>query len=289
MIKRILGMMPKTEVDDSFSPSSFVLKLATVSKTDYDNVAYPNSDNGADLRVLMVCTEERHMEMKNGLKFSSGNHPVEMLVPMLHLQAAGFKIDIFTPTGDSVKIEMWAFPNEDEAVKRIYNQYREQFESPGSLQDLAKDPNKAASSYIGMFIPGGHGAMLGLPTNRDLGQLLHSFSQNNRCVMALCHGPAALLAASQIETPGDGFLYDGYEMVIFPDFMDQLNPVYGYLPGKLPWYAGISLEKLGVKIKNKYNYGAVYQDRKLITGDGPNVANEFGKMSAKALLSEVNF
>jgi len=29
--------------------------------------------------------------MKNGKKFSTGNHPVEMLVPMLHFKKAGFE------------------------------------------------------------------------------------------------------------------------------------------------------------------------------------------------------
>lgn len=43
--------------------------------------------------------------------FSSGNHPVEMLLPVLHLDAAGFEVDIATISGDLVKFEMWAFPN----------------------------------------------------------------------------------------------------------------------------------------------------------------------------------
>lgn len=51
--------------------------------------------------------------MENGKKFSTGNHPIEMLAPMLHLEQAGFEIGIYTPTGDSVKIEMWAMPEED--------------------------------------------------------------------------------------------------------------------------------------------------------------------------------
>lgn len=61
--------------------------------------------------------------MKNGKKFSTGNHPVETLVPFLHYEAAGFEIDIFTPTGKPVILEMWAFPNEDEAVSGILKKY----------------------------------------------------------------------------------------------------------------------------------------------------------------------
>lgn len=67
----------------------------------------------------MVCTEERNMVMKKGKKFSTGNHPVEMLVPMLHYTNAGFEIDVYTPTGDPVKIEMSAMPSEDKNVVSI--------------------------------------------------------------------------------------------------------------------------------------------------------------------------
>ena len=58
----------------------------------------------------MVCTEEKNMTMANGKIFSTGNHPVEIGLPMLHLLNAGFDIDIVTPTGNPVKIEMWAMP-----------------------------------------------------------------------------------------------------------------------------------------------------------------------------------
>ena len=46
----------------------------------------------------MACTEERNVTLVNGQKFSPGNHPVEMGLPMLRLLAAGFKIDIVTST-----------------------------------------------------------------------------------------------------------------------------------------------------------------------------------------------
>jgi hypothetical protein len=37
--------------------------------------------------------------MANGKKFSTGNHPVEMTLPILQILSAGFKIDVITPTG----------------------------------------------------------------------------------------------------------------------------------------------------------------------------------------------
>ena len=63
------------------------------------------------------------MTMKNGKMFSTGNHPVEALLPMLHLRNAGFDFEIATPNGKPVVFEMWAFPLEDDQVNDIYNEY----------------------------------------------------------------------------------------------------------------------------------------------------------------------
>ena len=89
-IKAMFGMAPKDDGRGGFTPSSVALKLATKSKTDYDHAEYPDALQGSTAKVLMVCTEERYMTMANGVKFSTGNHPVEMMVPLLHLEKAGF-------------------------------------------------------------------------------------------------------------------------------------------------------------------------------------------------------
>ena len=44
----------------------------------------------------------------------------------------------------------------------------------------------------------------------------------------------------------------------------------------------------GVEIINKKANGSCCEDRKLITGDSPDAANEFGKLAARALLAEMN-
>jgi molecular chaperone Hsp31 and glyoxalase 3 len=159
----------------------------------------------------MVCTEERNMTMANGKKFSTGNHPVEMLLPMLHLKNAGFDIDIFTPNGESVKIEMWAMPKEDENVKSIYSEYKEQFEKPKKLSDFVNNSMNDNSDYIAIFIPGGHGAMLGLPENKDLNKLIHWSHKKKLFMLAICHGPAVLLAAN-LNSDKDSFIYKGYKI-----------------------------------------------------------------------------
>lgn len=74
---------PTSTEDGAYIPSPLALKLATSSTTDYDNTKYDNPYTG-NKKVLMICTEEQNMTMANGKKFSTGNHPVEILVPVLH-------------------------------------------------------------------------------------------------------------------------------------------------------------------------------------------------------------
>ena len=85
MLKNILGIAPKLESDGSYSPSKLALKLATVNKTDYEKISY-SKYNGKKSKILVVFTEQKNLKMKNGKLFSTGNHPIEALLPMLHLK-----------------------------------------------------------------------------------------------------------------------------------------------------------------------------------------------------------
>lgn len=287
MIKRLLGIAPKPTEDGAFSPSPLALKLATSAATDFDGTVYQNPYKGGKLKILMVCTEERHMVMANGKKFSTGNHPVEMMLPMLHLRNAGFDIDIITPTGKSVKIEMWAMPIKDKNVKEIYLQYKEQFEHPKSLADFVENSMVSSAEYIAIFIPGGHGAMLGLPQNNDLNKLMHWSHKKDLFMLTICHGPAALLAAN-FNNDKDSFIYNGYKIAAFPDAVDKQTPMIGYMPGHMPWKFGEKLTESGITIINKKADKTCHIDRKLISGASPKAANDFGKLSAVELLKEVD-
>ena len=215
------------------------------------------------------------------------------MVPLLHFKKAGFDVDVFTPTGEAVKVEQWAMPEDDDDVKQIYSEYESKFNNPNSIADFVKNDMAKSDDYAAIFIPGGHGAMLGLPEDKNLGALLRWGHDNDLFTLAICHGPAALLAAdlNSPDSSDEGnserdFIFKGYKMVAFPTVMDKQMPKIGYLPGTMPWYFGEKLEDLGVTIDNKLASGQTHQDRKLISGDGPLAANNFGKISAKALLKE---
>ena len=290
--KDTLGLEAQETEAGIFIPSKSSLKLAAPSKTNYDHTEYDAPYTG-DKKILMVCTEEQYMTMENGKKFDTGNHPVEMMVPLLHFKQAGFKVDVFTPTGESVKVEQWAMPDKDDDVKKIYAEYESTLNNPKSIANFVKNDMADSEDYAAIFIPGGHGAMLGLPEDQNLGELLRWGHNRDLFTLAICHGPAALLAANLDGPNGSDksesdFIFKGYKMVAFPTGMDKQMPKIGYLPGTMPWYFGEKLEDLGVTISNKLASGQTHQDRKLISGDGPLAANEFGKISAKALLKALS-
>jgi molecular chaperone Hsp31 and glyoxalase 3 len=278
--RKLIGAAPTPTADGAFEPSSLALKLATSATTDFDGGIYDAPCAGKNHRVLMVCTEERDMVMANGKRFSTGNHPVEMGLPMLHLLNAGFEVDVVTPTGAPAKIEMWAMPVSDTDVMKLYRDYAQTFEKPGSLADFVANSMTPDSPYVAIYIPGGHGAMLGLPENKDLGSLLNWAHDRGMFTLGICHGLAALLAAQD----GNKFIYDGYEIAAFPDAVDKQTPIIGYMPGHMPWRFGEKLNALGVTIVNKKADDTCVVDRRLISGASPKAANAFGRLAATSLL-----
>lgn len=275
---------------DAWFPSPYSLTQYTAPKTDFDGANYPNAYKGGKWKVLLIATQERYLKMANGEFFSTGNHPVEMLLPMIHLDAAGFDIDIATLSGDPVKLEMWAFPNEDESIKAIYEKYKQKIRSPLNLHNVWGNGFSFTNDtpYLAVFIPGGHGVLNGIPFSATVGNVLRWAHENQRYFITLCHGPASMLAADIGKPEGSKFIYDGYQIDVFPDTLDdQANVEIGYIPGKMEWYVGERLRKLGITPLNRGIDGAVYRDRLVLSGDSPLASNNLGKLAAKTLLEEV--
>ena len=271
---------------NAYFPSEYSLSLYTSPKTDFKGFKFDKPYTGSKkYKILMVCSDERYVQMKNGKFFSTGNHPVETLLPMLHIDKAGFEIDVSTLSGNFAKLEMWAMPNVDKEVMAIYNKYLPKLDNPSKLSDILPEVTKENSPYLGVFFPGGHAALINLPESQDVKTILQWAMKNNKKIITLCHGPAALLAASINESK---FLFDGFEMAVFPDSLDEgANQDIGYMPGKLKWLLAEKLKSLGVKIVNKDITGLVHKDRNVLTGDSPLVANNLGILAAEELLTMV--
>lgn len=262
--------------DGTYDPSPFTLMIGT-SKTSSYVAQQHDAKYAGNKPILVVCTDDGKFTMENGRVFNTGNHPVEMLVPMLHFRDAGFTFEIATASGNPVVLEMWAYPTKDDNVKGLHESIASMMENPKKLSDI-----KSIDAYSAIFIPGGHGAMVNLPTNAALGRILHLAHDNGLPTVTLCHGPAALLA-TQADT-GKSFAYADYECFCFTDKTDGTTPSFGYLPGCMPWKCQEAIEKEGIKVMNTTETGAAMQFQELVTGDSPNAANNLGILAAPILV-----
>lgn len=278
---------PDPAESSAFFPSPFSLSQFVAPTTGAQPVTYPPLPAGARRKVLVVGTDQRYMLMANGLKFSTGNHPVETFLPIYHLDQAGYDIEVATVTGESVKIEMWAMPTEDELVLQTYRRHQHKFEHPKVLSEVVAHELGEHSPYAAVFLPGGHGAMLGLPTSLELQTVLRWAQAQERLVIALCHGPAALLAGAA-DGDAQGFPFKDHDICAFPDAIDRQTPEIGYIPGPMPWYMGDKLKALGLRILNEDITGRCHLDRNLLTGDSPLASDAIGRLAVQTLKERLN-
>lgn len=264
--------------DNAFFPSEYSLGEFTSPVSDLSDADYPRRHNGGK-KILVIAADERYLKTDTGALFSTGNHPVETLVPLYHLHAAGFEFDVATVSGQMAKFEYWAMPRQDPRIMPFFREYQSKFQSPEKLSDVVKGLN-GDSDYAAVFIPGGHGALIGLPDSDAVADTLRWAIHHDRFVISLCHGPAAFLSLRNGENP-----LKGYSICAFPDATDKQTPEMGYMPGHLTWYFGEELKAMGMTIINDDIDGSVNKDRYLLTGDSPFAANALGQLAAKELLA----
>lgn len=124
-----------------------------------------------------------------------------------------------------------------------------------------------AAAYDAVFMPGGHGPMVDLAKNADVGRVIEAVHAKRKTVAALCHGPAALMSTRKRNSDG-GWLFEGYKMTVFTD-----EEEYQTEPGKLgiPWRLEGEIKNLGGVVDSAATewISHVVVDRNLVTGQNP--------------------
>jgi putative intracellular protease/amidase len=135
-------------------------------------------------------------------------------------------------------------------------------------------------SFDALFLPGGHGAMVDLPSNADVGRAVRLLHLREKTVATVCHGPAAFLSAGS--GPDGAWLFDGYKLVSVTDEEEDQIP-FGKLG--MPWYLESELK----------NYGAIFDDgdaawvshvvvdRNLVTAQNPDSSEAMADAVLKKL------
>ncbi|MFC6937090.1 type 1 glutamine amidotransferase domain-containing protein [Actinomadura yumaensis] len=110
--------------------------------------------------------------------------------------------------------------------------------------------------YAAVVLPGGHGPVVDLFQDADLGRLLAKADKDGKPIGAVCHGPAALLSARDED---GGWLFAGRRMTAFTDEEERM---FGTAEGA-PWLLASRLRELG----GVHVEGAAYQQHNIIDGN----------------------
>jgi putative intracellular protease/amidase len=149
----------------------------------------------------------------------------------------------------------------DERLRRL--QEIPGFQRPVALTTLTEAD---MSEFDAVFAPGGHGPMVDLADNPDVGRLLAALQRKQAPIAALCHGPAILLSAPE---RADGlWLFDGYRMTSFTD--EEEDQTEAGLLG-MDWLLDVALKNAGAVFDDGPSawISHVVVDRNLITGQNP--------------------
>lgn len=252
------------------------------------------------VKILVYTSSATKIPLKEGGTHNVGIFLGELVDPVEPLVEAGHEIEFVSPDGKgcvidekSYNLTNWGLSKKKMEHAKHYFETRLQdlgISTPKKLSDLLADKEKL-SSYDVLFIPGGHAPMTDVlhkdwlvnnDLNKETGELLLHFHNSNKITAAICHGVAALAAASSVI---DQWIYEGYNMTCVSMAAEHVTediPFFG-IGGHMPDYPVHILERLGGKVHTKMlSFSNVINDRELITGQDPYSAKELGeKLLAK--------
>ncbi|WP_028801391.1 type 1 glutamine amidotransferase domain-containing protein [Streptomyces sp. 142MFCol3.1] len=214
-------------------------------------------------KILFVMTGVDHWTLADGTKHPTGFWAEEAAAPYEILTSAGHEIVVATPGGVVPTVDKGSLAPEvnggQEGADKVANVLAGMTElrNPIRLEDVNLD------DYAAVFYPGGHGPMEDLAVDATSGRLLIDTLTSGKPLGVVCHGPAALLAA----TRDDGTnAFAGYRVAAFTD----VEETQAGLADRAKWLLETRLVEAGVDVQVREPWAPnVVVDRSLVTGQNP--------------------
>ncbi|MDI9833161.1 type 1 glutamine amidotransferase domain-containing protein [Streptomyces sp. KAU_LT] len=213
-------------------------------------------------KILFVMTGADHLTLADGTEHPTGFWAEEAVAPYEAFRAAGHEITVATPGGVVPPVDKASLAPEynggQEGADRVAAVLASmtELDAPLRLEDVRLD------DYAAVFYPGGHGPMEDLATDAASGDLLTRALRSGKPLGVVCHGPAALLAA----TVDGGNAFAGYRVAGFTNEEET----QGGLAGRLTWLLHDRLTEAGIEVDAGEPWAPhVVTDRNLVTGQNP--------------------
>ena len=249
-------------------------------------------------KVLIILSSADQLQLRDGKQYRTGYYLDELSLPLRKIIDAGFTPVYANPKGNAVSFDPVSNDKmffggsdrvRDENVKFVEN--IKELQHPRTLADIAKE---GTSSYVGIFIPGGHAPMEDLSHDKTLGGILVSFHAAGKPTGVICHGPTALLSTvsdpeafrkaivandfAATQKIAAGWPYAGYRLTVFSSGEEHAIEGTGrQLGGSVQFYAADALAQAGAHVDRLAAWNVnVVEDRELVSGQQPFSSDAFG-------------
>lgn len=223
-------------------------------------------------KILMVLTSHEDMENTDS---KTGVWLGEFTDPYYEFADAGYEVTLASPKGGRPPLDPMSTATEN--ITGANRRFRDDAAAQQKFDNTFQLENIKADEFDAIFYPGGHGPIWDLASNTHSGQLILNFLSFGKPVAAVCHGPAALIKAAELQP---GFL-EGKNITGFTNTEEAL----AFRSDNVPYKLETRLKELGAKFHSALVpfTSHVERDGLLITGQNPLSAGPTAKALIKRL------
>jgi putative intracellular protease/amidase len=220
-------------------------------------------------KILVITTSHQELtdtDSTTGLWIGEFTDPYYVFID------AGCEVTLASPLGGKPPIDPMSLLTEN--ITGSNKRFQQDTFAQRALDHTLTLDTVSAADYDAVFFPGGHGPLFDLANDATCGRLILDFLRNGKPVAAVCHGPAALIKAAEL----DPSVLQGKRVTGFSNAEERLAMRYKHIP--------YTLQDRLIALGADYKTGLVpfishtEQDGLLITGQNPLSAGP----TAKALL-----
>ena len=220
-------------------------------------------------RILMILTSHSQLENTDS---TTGLWIGEFTDPYYEFIDQGYSVTLASPKGGQPPIDPMSQLTEN--ITASNRRFKEDQAAQSALKSTLPLSEIIAENYEALFFPGGHGPLWDLANNEICGKLIVNFLSNGKPVAAVCHGPAALISAAQV----DPSILKGKKVTGF----SNAEEILAMRSNNIPYNLEDRLKELGGDYHKNLVPFMVHleEDGFLITGQNPLSAGP----TAKALI-----
>lgn len=221
-------------------------------------------------KILMILTSHAAMENTDS---KTGVWLGEFTDPYYEFIDAGYDVTLASPSGGRPPVDPLSELTEN--ITESNRRFNDDAQAQAAFNQTKVLTTVDPSGFDAVFYPGGHGPLWDLAYNAFSGQIIVDYLNAGKPVGAVCHGPAALIKAAELQ-PG---LLTGKRVAGFTNTEETLTLRADNVPYKLE----TRLKELGADFHSALlpYTSHVETDGLLVTGQNPASAGP----TAKALIA----